>query len=103
MGRFVATYTMMSAARLSSSPTCWNRTYIGMATAIGGRMRWEISQKAMSLFARAQRKRRPMAWARMANTATDEAIPTGSGAPRATISRVSATHPTNRPMIPNRG
>ena len=59
----------MSAARLSSRPTCWNSTYSGIATAIGGRIRCEISQNAMSLLARAQVDRRPIVWARIANTA----------------------------------
>ena len=38
-----------SAGRLSSRPICWNRTYSGTATAIGGRIRWEISQNYFRL------------------------------------------------------
>ena len=45
-----------------------------MATAIGGRIRCEISQNAMSLLPSARRNRRPMVWARSTKTPTAAAI-----------------------------
>ena len=49
---------------------------------MGGRMRCEMSQKAMSLLPSALLKRRPMVWARMANTASAETTATSHGTPR---------------------
>ena len=72
---------MISATMLSSRPTCWNRTYSGTATAIGGRIRCEMSQNAMSLLPIARTNRRPIVWARMTKIASAEAIATASGAP----------------------
>ncbi len=45
-----------------------------MATAIGGRIRWEISQNAMSRLASDRRNRRPTVWARMTKIAIAEAM-----------------------------
>ena len=73
---------MISAAMLSSRPTCWNRTYSGTATAIGGRIRCEISQNAMSLLPKARVNRRPMVWARISEDAEAPRRPrSASGAP----------------------
>ena len=54
---------------MSSRPTCWKSTYSGMTIAIGGRIRCEISQNAMSSLASVRRERRATAWASNANTA----------------------------------
>ena len=54
-----------------------------MTTAIGGRIRCEISQNAMSLLPSARVNRRPMVWARITKTASADATATGNGAPSA--------------------
>src|SRR5258705_5792885 len=100
IGRLVATYVTMRATMLSSKPACWNRTYSGIATAIGGRIRWEMSQNAMSLLASEWVNRRPIVWARIAKTAIADAITIAGGAPRAIPMNASAMLPIARPMRP---
>ena len=54
-----------------------------MTTAIGGRIRCEISQNAMSLLPSARLNRRPMVWARMHEDAERRGGERPSGAPSA--------------------
>ena len=74
-----------------------------MTTAIGGRIRWEIIQNAMSLFPSARVNRRPIVWARMTKTPRDDAAAIQNGAPSAVATSRNARQPMNSPMIPNRG
>ena len=88
---------------MSSRPICWNRTYSGITTAIGGRIRCEISQNAMSSLARVRRNRRPMAWASNANTATPDATASCHGTPPSTAPYAPATQTAPSAISPIRG
>ncbi len=88
---------------LSSRWSCWNRTYSGIAIAIGGRIRCEISQKATSLLPKARLKRRPIDWARIRKMATAEAIAMSGGAPKMMATKANTMEPMNRPTIPTLG
>ena len=98
IGRLVATYVTMRAARLSSRSTCWNRTYSGIATAIGGRIRCEISQKAMSLFPGGPRRPAADRLGRIAKTAAAAANTSGGGPPRSIPTNAIAPLRMNSPI-----
>ena len=74
-----------------------------MTTAIGGRIRCEIIQNAMSLLPRPRLKRRPMVWARITKTPSAAVAATTKGAPIAVAIKANARQPMNSPMIPKRG
>jgi hypothetical protein len=74
-----------------------------MATAIGGRMRWEIIQNAMSSLLSVRRKRRPIVWARSANTLRLAANASSIGTPSGTRAAPTTTVSANSPTMPTRG
>jgi hypothetical protein len=76
---------------------------MGMTTATGGRIRWEIIQKAMSPFDSDRRKRRPMAPNSTAKQPAAAAIATAGGAPDPTATAASSTQPANSTTTPTRG
>ena len=68
---------------------------------MGGRIRCEMSQNAMSLLPNARVNRRPMVWREDHEDATAEAAARIGGAPSAVATNANATDPIEQPDDPD--
>src|SRR6266508_6314648 len=74
-----------------------------MTTATGGRIRWEIIQKAMSRFDRARLKRWPTAPTSRAKQAAATTMASGGDTPNPMRTAARTRQPANSPITPRRG